>query len=154
LVGMKNIVVKSIVIVAAILVGIVAVWYFIYTVPDIATKSVRTYFQSIIDGDYKSAWSVIYEGSDFMKQWGISYDKFSSELQNARSRNTRPTAYHIINYRTELDQNLGIKVPIVTVWTENIVSGAPKDSEPKDYYLRKDKDKVWKIYKGISQQKQ
>lgn len=142
--------------VLGIIIGIVAIWFFIYSVPDIATKSIRTYFQSIIDGNFQPAWDVIYPGSDFMKQWGgiaLSYDKFEGELKNARERNTRPTAYHIVEYKTQLDPNLGIEVPVVTVWTENIVSGTPKDSEPKDYYLRKDKDGIWKIYKGSSQQK-
>ncbi|NTU60994.1 MAG: hypothetical protein HGA95_01495 [Caldiserica bacterium] len=148
--------IKIIATVLGIVVGIVAVWFLIYTVPDIATKSVRTYFQSIIDGDYQPAWDVIYPGSDFMKQWGgvaLSYERFEAELSNARERNTRPTAYHIVEYKTQLDPNLGIEVPVVTVWTENIVSGSPKDSETKDYYLRKDKDGIWKIYKGSSQQK-
>lgn len=149
--------VKTIATVLGILIGIVAIWFIIYTVPDIATKSVRTYFQSIIDADFKSAWSVIFPDSEFQKQWGglaKSYERFEGELINARIRNTRPTAFHIVDYRMELDQNLGFEVPVVTVWTENIVSGTPKDSELKDYYLRKDKDGIWKIYKGSSKQKQ
>jgi hypothetical protein len=152
-----NIKTKAIITVASILVGIFAVWFFIYSVPDVATKSIRTYFQSIIDADYKTAWSTIYYGSDFMKQWGgnsLNFEKFEGELKNARERNTRPTAFHITDYKTVLDHNLGIEVSVVTVWTENIVSGNPKNSEPKDYYLRKDKDGKWKIYKGISQPKQ
>jgi hypothetical protein len=148
--------IKTISIILSIIIGIVAVWLFIYMVPDIATKSVRLYFQSIIDGDYKQAWSVIQPNSDFQKQWGglsMSYEKFESELRNARNRNTRPIAYHIVGYETQLDQNLGIEVPVVSVWTENIVSGTPKDSEVKDYFLKKDKDGIWKIYKGSSKQK-
>lgn len=148
--------VKSMIAVVCVLVAIALVWFLIYTVPDVATKSVRGYFQSIIEADYQTAWTYIYPGSDFMKQWGgntLSYEKFAGELTNARTRGTKPTAFHITNYRTELDRTLGIDVPVVTVWTENIVSGNPKNSDPKDYYLRKDKDGKWKIYKGINPQK-
>jgi len=78
----------------------------------------------------------------------MSFEKFRDDLTNARSHGTKMTEFKILKVYEQQDPLAKITAQIVRIQTENIVSGNPKTSDPKDYYLRKDKDGVWKIYKG------
>ncbi len=135
-------------VVVSLLVGL---WYMIWVLPDVPQKSIRGYFSSIMDENYERAWGYIFPGSEFMRERGgptLDKNKFITELANARARGTKITKYFILGSWEEADPLEKIDAGVVRVMTENLVSGNPKTSDPKDYYLKKDKDGIWKIYKG------
>lgn len=142
---------KSALIVAIVVTVLFGLWYAIWILPDVPQKSVRAYLQSIQNGDFEKAWTYIYPGSEYMRERGgptLSKDKFISELKNARNQGTRVTKYYILDYFVQYDPIEKINAEVVQFQIESIVGGTPKTSDAKDYYLKKDKDGIWKIYKG------
>ncbi len=131
---------------------LVGLWVVVWILPDVPTKSVRGYFNAIMEQDYEKAWSYIYPNSEYMRDRGgptMSFEKFRDDLANARSHGTKMTEFKILKVYEQQDPFAKVAAQIVRIQTENIVSGSPKTSDPKDYYLRKDKDGLWKIYKGL-----
>lgn len=135
-------------IIAAVLFGL---WYVIWILPDVPQKSVRAYLESIKEGNFEQAWVYVFPGSEYMRERGgptLSKDKFIAELQNARNAGTRITKYYILDYFQQYDPIEKINAEVVRFQLESVVGGTPKTSDAKDYYLKKDKDGIWKIYKG------
>lgn len=143
--------IRALIITFVVVCLLVGFWVVVWILPDVPTKSIRGYFSAIMDQDYQKAWSYIYPNSEFMRDRGgptMSFEKFRDDLTNARSHGTKITEFKILKVYEQQDPLAKITAQIVRIQTENIVSGNPKTSDPKDYYLRKDKDGVWKIYKG------
>jgi hypothetical protein len=135
-------------IIAALLFGL---WYVVWVLPDVPQKAVRAYFESIKEGNFEQAWVYVFPGSEYMRERGgptLSKDKFIAELQNARDYGTRITKYYILGYFQQYDPIEKLNAEVVRVQLESVVGGTPKTSDAKDYYLKKDKDGIWKIYKG------
>ena len=136
-------------IIAAVLFGF---WYVIWILPDVPQKSVRAYLKSIQDGNFENAWTYVFPGSEYMRERGgptLSKTKFIADLQNARDAGTRVTKFYILDSFQQYDPLEKMTVEVVRFQLESIVSGTPKTSDAKDYYLKKDKDGIWKIYKGV-----
>jgi hypothetical protein len=150
---MKKSTTKTLVAIAIIVAILFGAWYLVWVAPDVPTKSVRNFFLDIMHEEYDSAWEYIYPRSEFSRLKGgpgLEKSKFIKDLEVARARGTRVTNIEILDYFWETDPFENMKVPIVQVKTQNLVSGNPKESDPKNYYLKKDpKDGIWKIYKGV-----
>lgn len=145
---------KTLIALAIVAVLLFGLWYLIWIMPNVPVKSVRNYFLSIMEEDYQKAWSYIMPKSEFQRFKGgptLDYNRFEEDLQKARARQTRVTEVHILDTFTEFDPFENRNVEVVQVQTENLVSGTPKTSDPKNYYLKIDpKDGIWKIYKGVT----
>ncbi len=135
-------------IIAALLFGL---WYVVWILPDVPQKAIRAYFEAIKEGNFEQAWVYVFPGSEYMRERGgptLSKDRFIAELQNARNAGTRILKYYILNYFQQYDPIEKLNAEVVRVQLETVVGGTPKTSDAKDYYLKKDKDGIWKIYKG------
>jgi hypothetical protein len=144
---------KALIAVCVVAVILLGLWYFIWVAPDVPTKSVRNFFLDIMNERYESAWHYIYPKSEFARLKGgptLDMNVFISDLEKARAQGTRITKVEVLDYFWENDPFERTEVPVVQIRTENLVSGNPKVSDPKNYYLKKDPfDKTWKIYKGV-----
>ena len=142
------------VIAAMLVVGILlTIWFVIWVLPDVPVKSIRSYFTAIMNEDYETAWIYIYPKSDFQKEKGgpaLSFDKFKTDLVKARSAGSKLLKFYIDEQLEIEDPFERAKVPAVRFHTDNLYLGTPKTSNQKDYYLKKNKDGIWKIYKGVT----
>lgn len=144
---------KTLIVIGIVAIILLGLWYFIWVAPDVPTKSVRNFFLDIMNEQYESAWNYIYPKSQFARLKGgptLDMKVFVSDLEMARAQGTRVTKVEVLDYFWENDPFEKKDVPIVQIRTENLVSGNPKLSDAKNYYLKKDpKDNIWKIYKGV-----
>ncbi len=144
---------KALIAIGVILVVLFGLWYLIWVVPDVPTKSVRNFFLDVQYEKYEEAWNYIYPQSEFMRLKGgptLDKNKFIEDLILARASGTKITNVEVLDYFWEMDPFENMKVPVVQIRTNNLVSGNPKVSDPKNYYLKKDPaDGIWKIYKGV-----